>query len=272
MALGPELLLITDGSENNAANFVRNHTLGVLSSFKAARGMDEGYFLSGAAPSRSSAPESLITLESRYRYNPELSSRSFVIPGSLSIVLTLTGLLLTALVIAREWERGSMEALMSTPVGISQIILAKLFAYFILGVFSASLCFGAAVYWYEVPFRGGLLALGILSSVFLFSALGQGLLISTLARDQYIASQAAIVTGFLPAFFLSGFIFEIASMPAPIRAVSYLTPARYFVSSLQTVFLAGNVWPLFLSSSLCMGLIGGVFYALTVRRLRKKIA
>jgi ABC-2 type transport system permease protein len=258
---GSEIMIITDGTESNSANFVRTHTLGVKNSFDMAILRDAGYL----------SPEPLITLESRYRYNPELSSKNFVIPGSLSVVMTLTGLLLTALVIAREWERGTMESLMSAPVGITSIILAKLAAYFILGFVSAFLCFSFSVFWYGVPFRGGLIALGVLSSVFLLSALGQGLLISTITKDQYVASQVAIVTGFLPSFFLSGFIFEIASMPAPIRAVSHLVSARYLVPSLQTVFLAGDIWALFLWSLAFMGLIGLVFYAITVGRLKKRI-
>ncbi|MDR2349056.1 MAG: ABC transporter permease [Deltaproteobacteria bacterium] len=255
------LIVATDGTENNGANFVRTRAVGVVAAFEAAAASEAGI---DATP--------LISAESRYWYNGELSSRHFVIPGSLSIVMTLVGLLLTALVVAREWERGTMESLMSTPAGIRQIVVAKLLAYYVLGMFSAFLCFLVAVHWYGIPFRGSVGALALLSSVFLVSALGQGLFVSTVTKDQYLASQVALVTGFLPSFLLSGFIFEIASMPVAVRAVTRLVSARYYVSSLQTIFLAGDVWSLFLRSMLFMGIIGLVFFLITTGKLKKKVA
>ncbi len=254
--------VITDGSETNSANFVKNYAEGALNVWLAHEQDDRGAV----------GPGPLISLEPRFWYNPELSSRNFLIPGSLAIVMTLTGVILTALVIAREWERGTMEALMATPVTINQIILGKFITYFILALLSLLLCWAVAVFWYGVPYRGTLAALMAVSSVFLLGALGQGLLISTVTKDQYLAAQVALVTGFLPSFILSGFIFEIASMPGPIRGFTHIVPARYFVSSLQTIFLAGNIWPLFLRSMAAMAVIGLFFFLVTARKTVKKVA
>ncbi|MDR2611903.1 MAG: ABC transporter permease [Deltaproteobacteria bacterium] len=253
--------MIADGTEINSATFLRNYALGALDGWAAQERLD-----------RAAKGDSLIAVNPRYWYNEELSSRNFIIPGSLSIVMTLIGVLLTALVIAREWERGTMESLMSTPVTIREIIVAKLATYYALALISTFICLAVAVLWYRVPFRGGAFALWAVSSVFLASALGQGLLISTLARDQYLASQAALVSGFLPSFFLSGFIFEISSMPEPIQAVSRLVAARYFVGSLQTVFLTGDVWPLFLRSMAAMAAIALAFLLLISRKMVKRVA
>ena len=160
---------------------------------------------------------------------------------------------------------------MATPVSVLQILLGKLIPYFLLAIASMSLCFAVATLWYEVPFRGSFLALFAVTSVFLLAALGQGLLISTLARDQFLAAQIALISGFLPSFMLSGFIFEIAAMPLPLRALTQVFAARYFVSSLQTLFLVGNVWPLLLHSMGFMLLIACVFFALTARKTVKRL-
>ena len=263
--VGPEpatIQVITDGSETNSANFVKNYAEGAVNTWLAQEQVDRG---------QADRPP-LITLEPRFWYNQELTSRNFLIPGSLSIVMTLIGVILTALVIAREWERGTMEALMATPVSINQIIMGKLITYFMLALMSMSLCWVVAVFWYDVPFRGTLPALLAVSSVFLFGALGQGLLISTITKDQYLASQVALVTGFLPAFILSGFIFEIASMPGPIQGITSIFPARYFVSCLQTIFLAGNIWPLFIKSMAAMAVIGFFLFIVTAKKTVKKVA
>jgi ABC-2 type transport system permease protein len=185
--------------------------------------------------------------------------------------MTLIGTLLTALVIAREWERGTMETLMTTPVTTAEIILGKLIPYFLLGLASMALCWIIGVFYYDVPFRGSFFVLFVITALFLICALGQGLLISTIAKDQFLASQAAIVSAFLPAFMLSGFIFEISSMPKPIQALTYVFAARYFVTSLQTLFLVGNVWPLLLKCMAMMGMIGVVFYSLIALKTSSRL-
>jgi len=212
-----------------------------------------------------------IELEPRYWFNAELESRRALVPGALAIVMTIIGTMLTALVVAREWERGTMEAVLSTPASVFEILVGKLAPYFVLGMLSTLAAAALAVFVFDVPLRGSLAALLTLSAVFMLPALGQGLLISSLARNQFLASQIALFSGFLPAFILSGFLYEIDSMPAPIRALTWLVPARYFVSSLKTVFLAGDIWAVFLPDLLAMAAIGVVFLALAKRATRKNL-
>jgi ABC-2 type transport system permease protein len=215
--------------------------------------------------------DSAIRIESRFWYNPELKSRNFLVPGSIAIIMALIGTMLTALVIAREWERGTMETMMATPVTITQILLGKLIPYFIMGIGSMTICTLVATLFYGVPFRGSFFALLAATSIFLLGALGQGLLISAVSKDQFVASQIAIISGFLPALMLSGFIFEISSMPEPIQWLTHIFAARYFVTCLQTLFLTGDVWPLLLSCMGAMLLISLVFFGLTARKTRKRL-
>lgn len=252
--------VIADGSEPNTASFVQNYAQGAWLNWLQQQSISKD--LQGLP---------LIQAQSRFWYNEQLESRYFLIPGSLAIIMTLIGTLLTALVVAREWERGTMEALMSTPVGITELILGKLLSYFILGMFSMTMCVLTAVFFYEIPFRGSWWLLGIVSSVFLWTALGLGLLISSTARNQFVAAQAAMVASFLPGFILSGFIFEISSMPWIIQAVTYLIPARYFVTNLQTLFLVGNVWKLTTYNLVPMIIVGSVYFILTARRTVKRL-
>lgn len=253
--------VIADGSEPNTASFVQSYAQGVVDRWLIYRSEDQGATLK----------QPVIDIVPRFWYNPELESRNFLIPGSIAIIMTLIGTLLTALVIAREWERGTMEALITTPVTVSELILGKLIPYFLLGFLSMAICWSIGVFYYGVPFRGSFIVLMAITGVFLLCALGQGLLISTVTKDQFVASQAAITSAFLPAFMLSGFIFEISSMPKPIQLLTYLFPARYFVTSLQTLFLAGNVWPLLLSCMAAMGIIGTVFFLLILSKTSSRL-
>lgn len=252
--------VIADGSETNTANFVQNYVEGAWQ-----------IWLQQQVVMGESDKPPLVGIQSRFWYNEDLYSRNFLIPGSLAIIMTLIGTLLTALVVAREWERGTMEALMSTPVNIFELLIGKLLPYFVLGMGSMVVCVLVAIFLYSIPFRGSFLVLAMVTSVFLFSALSLGLLVSTATRDQFSASQAAILSAFLPAFMLSGFIFEIASMPALIRMVTYIIPARYFVTSLQTLFLVGNVWSLLLKNTLIMLIIGLILCGATLRRTVKRL-
>jgi ABC-2 type transport system permease protein len=185
--------------------------------------------------------------------------------------MTLIGTLLTALVVSREWERGTMEALMATPVKITELLLGKLIPYYVLGMGSMMICFLVSVYFYHVPFRGSLLVLLIVASVFLLAALALGLLISTIAKNQFVASQVAMVAAFLPSFMLSGFIFEITTMPPPIRAITYLIPASYFVPTLQTLFLVGNVWKLIAINLFFLTLAVVILFSITAKKTVKRL-
>lgn len=252
--------VIADGSEPNTANFVQNYVLGAWQNW-----------LQQEAISRKLPGLPLINPQARFWYNEELESRFFLVPGSLAIIMTLIGTLLTALVVAREWERGTMEAIMATPVGIFELVVGKFIPYFCLGMISMTLCVAYSIIVYGLPLRGSVLVLAFVSAAFLFSALGVGLFISTVARNQFVASQVAIVVGFFPAYILSGFIFEIASMPAIIQAITYVIPARYFVTSLQTIFLVGNVWRLILYDLVPILTIGIIFFILTIRKTVKRL-
>lgn len=252
--------VIADASETNTANFVQNYVRGAWEVW-----LQQEHTLNGIK----GLP--LIRAQPRFWYNEQLQSRNFLIPGSIAIIMALIGTMLTALVVSREWERGTMEALMSTPVRIVEILIGKLIPYFLLGMGSMTMSVLIAVFFYDVPFRGSFLLLAAVSSAFLFAALGLGLLISTLARNQLTASQIAIVSAFLPAFMLSGFIFEIESMPLPIKVLTYFLAPRYFVSCLQTLFLVGNVWTLILYNLFAMLLFGTIVFTITARRTVKRL-
>ncbi|MBP7190157.1 MAG: ABC transporter permease [Rickettsiaceae bacterium] len=259
--LNPEIQVIGDGAEPNTASFMQSYVEGVIRVWMVHEEFDR----------EGQTSEPLISVEPRFWFNPELKSRNFLIPGSISIIMTLIGTLLTALVIAREWERGTMEAMLATPVTIKQIILGKLIPYFALGICSMFVCFIVATIWYDVPFRGSMFALLLSTSIFLIAALGQGFFISSIARDQFVASQAALLSAFLPSFMLSGFIFEISAMPAPIRAITYIFPARYFVTILQTLFLTGNIWSILFESAIMILIIAAVFFRLTAKKNVKRL-
>lgn len=254
------LQVIADGSEPNTATFVQNYVRGAFLNWLAIQGKEKGIKNLVA-----------IKVDSRIWFNPSLESRNFLVPGSLALILTLIGTLLTSLVIAREWERGTMESLISTPVTMMEIILSKLISYYLLGIFAFILSVVLSLLVYQIPLHGSFFALVGAASIFLTSALGMGLLISTVTKNQFAASQAAIVAAFLPSFFLSGFIYEISTMPAFIQKLTYLIPARYFVSCLQTLFLVGFVSKLIWINMGLMALIGSCFFImtsiLTVKRL-----
>ncbi|MET0529892.1 MAG: ABC transporter permease [Microvirga sp.] len=256
----PALQVIVDGSEPNNANFVQNYTQGTVATWATLR-RSEGV---GEAPP--------VTVEQRFWFNPELTSRFFLVPGSIAIVMTLVGTLLTSLVIAREWERGTMEAVMATPVTATELLFGKIIPYFLLGLTAMTLCLLLAVFVFDVPFRGSLIALYALCATFLIPALGQGLLISAVTKNQFLASQVALITAFLPAFLLSGFLFEIDSMPLVIQWITVIVPARYLIPSLQTVFLAGDIWPMFARAIAIMLLMGTILFVLAARNIRKRIA
>jgi ABC-2 type transport system permease protein len=228
-------------------------------------------WLARFAVSRGETVQIPVTVEQRIWFNPGLRSRNFLVPGLIAIVMTLIGALLTALVVAREWERGTMEALMVTPIRVREILLGKIVPYFVLGMGGLLLSVAMTVWLFEVPLRGSLLVLMSVSALFLLAALGMGLLISTLAKNQFVAGQTAIIATFLPAFILSGFIFDIDSMPLPIQAFTHLIAARYYVSVLQTVFAAGNVWAVIWPNALALIVIAAIFLLLVRRNTSKRL-
>ncbi len=247
--------VIADGSEPNTANFVHNYVNGAwMNALKSLR-----------------PPPAAVTIEPRFWFNEELKSRNFILPGSLAIIMALVGTLLTALVIAREWEKGTMEALMATSVTSFQLMIGKLIPYFILGMASMTMCIFCIEKIYGVPLRGSWFAIELTGATFLFTALTSGLLISTLTKNQFAAAQASMTVAFLPAYMLSGFIFEISSMPITIQWITYLLPARYFVSSLQTLFLVGDVFDLLLKNIAIMLFMGVTLFFIAIKITPKRL-
>jgi ABC-2 type transport system permease protein len=257
--------VIVDGSDPNTAALVQGYVQGVWSNWLG----QEAVSRVGLAARPNAGPP--ISAEPRYWFNPELKSENFLIPGSIAIIMSLIGTLLTALVVAREWERGTMEALMATPVGVVELLAGKLIPYFVLGMAAMGMSAALAVFVFGVPFRGSVPALLGVSSVFLVAMLALGLLISTATRNQFTAHQLALIAAFLPAFELSGFIFEVDSMPLPIRLLTRLLPARYFVPSLQTIFLAGDVPGVLVPNTLAMAAIAGVLNLLLAYSTRLRL-
>lgn len=255
--------IITDGSQPNTANFIGAYAEGVRANWAAAE--------MGRAAGQENRVRPLVDVNPRYWYNPGLRSRNFLVPGSIAIVMTMIGTLLTALVVAREWERGTMEAMMATPISMIEFVISKVLPYFLLGLGSMAICTLMAVFAFKVPFRGDPLTLVAIASAFLLPALGLGLFISAVTKNQFVASQIALLTAFLPTFMLSGFLYEIDSMPLPIRLITYLVPARYLIPSLQTVFMAGDLWGLILPNILVMLCFGALFFFLAFRVTRRSL-
>ncbi len=252
--------VLTDGAEPNTANFASGYAQALLQTWATQRARDLGQIGTAA-----------LSVEPRMWFNPGAISRNYLVPGSISIVMTIIGALLTSLVVAREWERGTMEALLSSPATKAELLVSKIAPYYLLGMVAMAVCFGAATWLMGIPFRGSLWALAAITSLFLGSALGIGLLISTLTRSQFNAAQIALVTAFLPAVMLSGFLFEIASMPKALQVITYIIPARYFVSALQTIFQAGDLWDSLRTDFLCLLLLSCFWLGLTALKTRRRL-
>ncbi len=212
-----------------------------------------------------------VSLDVRIWFNPNSRSRDFLVPGLIAVIMTLIGALLTSMVIAREWERGTLESLFSTPVTIGEILIGKFIPYFILGMIGMGVSVTMGRVLFAVPLRGTLLVLLICSALFLTTALGMGLVISTISKNQFVAGQIAIVFTFLPAFILSGFIFDIHSMPLFIRVITHLIPASYFVTILQSVFLAGNIPGIIIPNAITLFLFSVFLFGVLIRISRKRI-
>lgn len=253
-----EIGLFIDGSEPNTARFVEMYTKRLLADWQAMQNP-------AGVPAAS-----LVEMRDRFWFNPTAKSQFFLVPGAITVIMTLIGTLLTSLVFAREWERGTIEVLFTTPVTRMQILLGKLIPYFCLGILAMSICVFLAIKLYGIPFRGSFLTLFLLGSVFLLGALGQGLLISICLKKQLVAAQAGLYSGFLPALLLSGFVFDIQSMPWILQALTTILPATWFNTCIRTVFLAGDIWEVFLPclaamSVLALVYLGGVYFKLVKR-------
>lgn len=252
--------VVVNGVDANTARLTSGYIQGVWDKWLSSRNSRRGLGLSHP-----------LQLEPRIWYNSALRSRNFLVPGLIAVIMTLIGALLTALVVAREWERGTMEAMIAAPVSVREVLLGKLIPYYLLGMGGMLISITLAVWLFQVPLLGSLWVLLAAGTLFLLAALGMGLLISIAAKNQFVAGQIAIIVTFLPAFILSGFIFNIDSMPAAIQIFTYLIAARYFVAILQTVFLAGDVWSIILPNALALGLMAALFLALAAWRAPRRL-
>ena len=212
-----------------------------------------------------------VMVNSRMWFNEANDSHYFLVPGLIVLIMTLIGAFLTTMVMAREWERGTLEALFVTPVRSDEILLGKTIPYFVMGLIGLALSFLGAEFLFHVPFRGSLLVLILASILYLLIALGIGLLISSWVKNQLAASQLTMVATYLPAMMLSGFLFDLRSMPEPVRVIASVFPARYFVSLLQTVFLAGNIWAVVLPDMAVMAAVISVLLLLSLLATRKRL-
>lgn len=248
-----EILVITDGSEVNTANYVQSYATSIVNGWLAT------------SKYKNLAKQPLINTEIRAWYNQDLDSHYFILPGSIAITMTLIGILLTALVVAREWERGTMEALLSTQVKKIDIVLGKYIPYFCLGLlsmaFNVFMCTGV----FKVPFRGNYLVFFIVSSLFLFTLLGVGLLISSKLKNQFLASQISLGIGFLPALMLSGLMFPINSMPVFFQYLTCILPPKYFITFVESEYMAGTIWEIVFINSVFLIILGSILFVLVYR-------
>lgn len=212
-----------------------------------------------------------VQVASRVWFNPGLESRYFIAPGVIALIMMVTGTLLAALVVASEWEGGTMEAVLATPAMPSELLLAKIVSYVGLGIAGVGLAVALAVTVIGIPFRGSYLVLAAAASLFMLAALSMGFVVSGATKNRVSAGRLALTAGYLPTIMLSGLLFDLQNAPAPIQWISHLVPARYFVSILHSLFLVGNVWGVILPNLAGMGLLAFSLLALAVRLNRKRL-
>lgn len=244
-----DLLVITDGSEVNTANYVQSYAAAIANNWLTS------------SKYASSVNQPAINAEVRTWYNPDLNSHYFIVPGSIAITMTLIGILLTSLVVAREWERGTMEAMLSTSVKTIHIVLGKYIPYFILGMLSLAFNIFLCVVIFQIPFRGNYLVLLLVSGLFLFTSLGIGLNVSSVLKNQFLASMVAMSVGFMPALMLSGLMFPINSMPVFFQHLTRILPPRYYVSFIESEFMAGTVPEIVIANAIYLTILGLILFA-----------
>jgi ABC-2 type transport system permease protein len=252
-----QLQVIVDGSDSNTATIA----LGYLSALTEIYSQRIG----GARTTP------LIDPRVRIWYNTELKSRNFIIPGLIAVIMAVIAALLTSLTIAREWERGTMEQLISTLVKTPELIIGKLIPYFLIGFIDMILAVIMATVLFGVPLRGNVFLLGVISGVFLFGGLSLGIVISIATKSQLVASQISMVVTFLPAFLLSGFMFAISNMPKPLQMLTRIIPARYYVAVLKGIFLKGNPLRILFGDAVFLLIFGLLVFAIANRKFKKKI-
>jgi ABC-2 type transport system permease protein len=254
--------LIIHGTDAATARIIESYVAGALAQ----------YALGAAERQGTLRPPRGVTLETRIWFNEANTSTWYLVPGLLVLIMTLVGAFLTSLVVAREWERGTLEALFVTPVRPTEILLAKLIPYFGVGMLGFVLCLAAARWLFAVPLLGSLALLFFASVLYLLVALGIGLLISSVTKNQFLASQVALLSSLLPALMLSGFLFDLRNVPVVVRVIANVLPATHFLALIKTLFLAGNVWAVVLPNLLLLVVYALVLLGAARLATRKRIA
>ena len=260
-----EVQAVVDGTDDNTANVLIGYAQAVVQGYSVDMQLDV------ASQPRPTLPPDPVSVETRTWYNEDLESSAFIVPGVLALVMSVIGAFLTSLTIAREWERGTMEQLISTPVTPVEIMLGKLTPYFAIGMFDVIVCALIAIYWFQVPFRGSFPTLLFSSAMFLVVVLSLGFFISVIAKSQLAASQISLIITFLPAFLLSGFLFPIEQMPGVLQWITRVVPARYYVSILKKIFLKGTPTALLYTDLVPLALFALVLALLATASFHKRL-
>lgn len=257
-----EVQVIVRGTDSVTANMITGYTEAAIAQWQSqnlAKLQD--------APSL----QGLVTVNSRIMFNDANSSVWYLIPGLLVLIVTLVGVFLTALLMAREWERGTLEALFITPVRPFEIMLAKMLPYFCIAMIGFTICYLAARFVFGIPLHGSLVVLLGVSMIYIIIALGVGLVISAVTKNQFLACQIAIVVSLMPCMMLSGIIFDLRSVPLLVRVVGYLLPPTYYVELAKALFLAGNNWPLIFKNTLYLIGYAVFFFCLAWKVTKKRL-
>ncbi len=263
---GAPVQLLVDGSDSNTAAIAMGYAENLVQGYSAAVRTDM-LNRRGIKP-----PPPPVAAQTRVWYNSSLQSKNYVVPGLIAVILMILTGQLTALTIAREWEMGTMEQILSTPLRPAEMVMGKMLAYFSIGLLDAILAVVAGVTVFAVPFRGNLIVLALSTCIFLCGAMFWGIFISAGARTQVAAYQLGMLSTFLPGFLLSGFVFSIDTMPKFIQAISLIVPSRYFVVILKALFLKGVGLEVFWTQVLYLILFAGIVFWLSVRKMNQKVA
>jgi len=256
---------LVDATDDNTANVMIGYADAVVEGYSSQIQLD---WLRNRGIDAAPAP---IAVETRTWFNEDLESSAFIVPGVLALIMSVIGAFLTALTIAREWERGSMEQLISTPVTAMEIMLGKLAPYFVIGMFDVAVCAFLAIAWFKVPFRGSFATLTVSSALFMIVVLALGFFISVQAKNQFAASQIALLITFLPAFLLSGFLFAIEQMPPVLQWITRILPARYYVSVLKRIFLKGTPTAMLSADLVPLAVFAAVLAIVATRSFHKRL-
>lgn len=264
------LQLILYGTDSSTATTVQGYVEGVILQWSSAYSQ-QGTYSTTAYAGTNTKTLGMVTVESRMWFNDANTSTWYFIPGLMMMIMTIVGVFLTALVMAREWERGTLEAIFVTPMHLLELILSKMIPYFCIAMMGFFLCLAASYFVYDVPIQGSLWLVILVSMLYLFVALGMGLIISTITKNQFLASQVSLVASFMPSMMLTGFIFDLRSVPEWISAVGQILPATYYLRLLKSLMLAGNNYTVIMENGIVLCLYAIFFLGLAFKLMQKRV-